>query len=62
MQQIEPTYTKARLVEILHILERGKRREAVTQFLRRRAELQGATMTRDEILAARHEGHQTSLT
>ena len=59
---MEPTQARARLVELLHTVERSKRREAVEQFRRRRAEWQGATMTRDEILAARHEGHPPSLT
>ncbi|MCY4450117.1 MAG: type II toxin-antitoxin system prevent-host-death family antitoxin [Chloroflexi bacterium] len=40
-----------------HARERTERQQAVDQFLRRRNEWQGATMTREEILAARHEGH-----
>ena len=40
-----------------HARERAERQEAVENFRRRRAEWQGATMTREEILAARHEGH-----
>ncbi len=60
MQHIQPSEVKARLVALLRAVARGKRREAVERFQRRRVEWQGATMTRDEILAARHEGHHPS--
>ncbi|MCY4583621.1 MAG: hypothetical protein OXE50_12635 [Chloroflexi bacterium] len=49
--------TRSRLINLLKAVERDKRREDMAQFSGTRAEWQGATMTRDEILAARHEGH-----
>lgn len=41
-----------------HARDRANRQDAVDQFRLRRAEWQGAIMTREEILAARHEGHR----
>ena len=38
--------------------ERAERRAAVERFLKRRATWKGVGMTRDEILALRHEGHR----
>ena len=40
-----------------HARGRARRQEAVDEFRRRRAEWKGTAMTREEILAARHEGH-----
>ena len=38
--------------------ERAEREEAVNRFLERRARWAPTGMTREEILAARHEGHR----
>ena len=57
MQHLSPSDTHACFVKLLRNLGRGKREKAIQRAQGLRAELQGSTMTRDEILAARHESH-----
>ena len=42
-----------------HSLDRDRREKAVDRFVERRAGWRKAGMSKDEILAARHEGHRT---
>lgn len=42
-----------------HVQESDTRKQAVARFRRRRMEWSRVTMTTEEILAARHEGHRT---
>lgn len=41
-----------------HAADRAQRRQAVDQFLQRRAGWQPTGMSRDEIMASRHDGHR----
>ena len=42
-----------------HVQESDSRRKSVERFQQRRKEWSRVTMTTDEILAARHEGHRS---
>ena len=42
-----------------HVQESDSRRKSVERFQQRRKEWSRTTMTTDEILAARHEGHRS---
>ena len=82
MRQVQSTEAKARLAELLRMVEDGERisitrhgrpvahlvpahdesrasrREAMDRFMEARSRWEPTGMSREEILAARHEGHR----
>lgn len=82
MRQVQSTEAKARLAELLRLVEGGERisitrhgrpvahlvpahddarvsrREAMGRLMEARSRWEPAGMSREEILAARHEGHR----